>query len=132
MIIVSEYLKNCIINSSCELSSPPPKPVCQGSLKVSNNNHCSKLFENYWSSIVVNANLCNSLTSNITIEFNPCLTSISFRVNTIKNLYSLRITNNVMLTSISVADGSGWDSQTKTGVGYYVERITIASTLNLN
>ena len=124
-------MKNCVINSSCDSSSPPPRPVCKGSLTVSSDDDCSKLFENYWTTITVNEGYCNSVTSDLTIEFNPCLTSIVVKRNSLKNLNSLRIDSAFALTNIVTEDGYGGysDSSRNTGAFYYVKSITITSTL---
>ena len=67
--------------------------------------------------------------TNLTISDNPCLESLVFKKNSLKNLKSLVISNNPQLSSIVTEDGdgrySGYDSR-NTGVGYYMKSLTLS------
>ena len=123
--LVSINLKNQI-SSSLEFDH---NVVCQP-LTISSDSDCNKLLQNGWKSITVNEGLCNSMTNNLTISYNPCLESIVIKKNSLKYLNSLIISNNPQLSSIVIEDGnggySGNDSR-NTGSFYYVENVEISS-----
>ena len=81
-------------------------------LTVSSDSDCGKLQEHGWKSITVNSGLCNSMTSNLTISDNPCLESLVFKKNSLRNLNSLVISNNPQLSSIVTENGS-WDKESQ-------------------
>ena len=66
---------------------------------------CSLLMENYWVNITVNAGLCNTMHTDIAIEDNPFLTSITIHKNSLQYLASFTINNNTLLNSIVIEDG---------------------------
>ena len=106
--LVSINLKNQI-SSSLEFDH---NVVCQP-LTISSDSDCNKLLQNGWKSITVNEGLCNSMTNNLVLSYNPCLQSILVKKNSLKNLNSLVISNNSKLESIVIEDGQGWNSQSQ-------------------
>ena len=103
---------------------------CSGSLIVSSNSDCSKLYQNGWTSITVNEGYCNSLTTNMIISDYSCLETLYFKVNSLKYLNSLIIKDNPLLRSIDIEDGNGgWNGNDSrnTGVFYYVKSLTLSS-----
>lgn len=113
-MVASERLKNCIVNGNCTASSPPAKPTCRGSLTISSDSDCQKLYENYWSSITVNNDRCNSLTTGIVLQNNPCLTSISVGLYSLQNINYLTVHNNPVLNGFYTGDSYSL---------YYVEAV---------
>ena len=84
------------------------------SLNVTSDSDCDKLQENGWNSIIVNEGLCNNMKDDLFISNNPCLESIVINSNSLQNLNSLVISNNLQLSSIVIAGGQVWDSSLKT------------------
>ena len=113
----SLQLKNQIISHLNPIS-------CNGSLLVSSDSDCSKLYQNGWTSITVNEGLCNSMTNNLTISDNPCLESIVIKKNSLRNLNSLVISNNTQLSNIVTEDGEDWGFN---GPFYNVKSVEISS-----
>ena len=122
--IVSSNLQTMII-SSLGIRSCSDAPA----LVVSSNSDCNKLLIDGWKSITVNSGKCNSMISNLTITDNPCLESIVIKKNSLKNLNSLVISNNLQLSRIETEDGNGeyGDESRNTGVCYYVKNVEISS-----
>ena len=84
------------------------------SLNVTSDSDCDKLQENGWNSIIVNEGLCNNMKDDLFISNNPCLESIVINQNSLQNLNSLVISNNLQLSSIVIAGGQVWDSSHQT------------------
>ena len=95
-----------MINTSCDSTSPPPRPTCKGSLTISSNNDCHKLFENGWSFITVNNGLCNGIYDTSTLSRNPCLRSIVIGNNCFSYTNSFLIESVPFLESIVVGNNS--------------------------
>ena len=106
--LVSINLKNQI-SSSLEYDH---NVVCQP-LTITSNSDCNKLLQNGWKSITVNEGLCNSMTNDLSISYNPCLESIVLKKNSLIYLNSLIISNNTQLSSI-VTENGYWDSSLNT------------------
>ena len=87
---------------------PPLNCNFTNSLIVESDNDCERLLENGWKSITVNEGLCNSMTNNLVISDNPCLESLVFKKNSLKNLNRLVISNNSELKSMEIEDGQGY------------------------
>ena len=106
--LVSTNLKNQI-SSSLDYNH---NVVCQP-LIITSNSNCAKLQQSGWKSITVNEGLCNSMTNDLTISYDPCLESVVIKKNSLKNLNSLVISNNPQLSSIVTEDSQGWNSQSQ-------------------
>ena len=122
--LVSTNLKNQI-SSSLDYNH---NVVCQP-LIITSNSNCAKLQQSGWKSITVNEGLCNSMTNDLTISYDPCLESVVIKKNSLKNLNSLVISYNPQLSSIETEDGDGgWsDDSRNTGAFYYVKSVEISS-----
>ena len=59
-----------------------------------------KITESGWSSITVNDNLCNSITTELVISNSNCLQYIYVKTNSLRNIISLTVSNNPSLSSI--------------------------------
>ena len=99
-----------------------------GDLVISSDADCEKIKQNGWTSITVNAGLCNSMTDDLDISNYYYLESItvkgstSSKVSTLGNLNSLTISNNPLLKSIVTTDGYGYYSGT-----YYAPFVNVKS-----
>ena len=123
--LVSTNLKNQI-SSSLEYDH---NVVCQP-LIITSNSNCAKLQQSGWKSITVNEGLCNSMTNDLTISYDPCLESVIVKKNSLKNMNSLVISYNSELKSIEIEDGDGgWsgNDSRNTGAFYYVKSVEISS-----
>ena len=119
----SFQLKNQIISQLNPIS-------CYGSLTISSDSDCNKLYQNGWTSITVNEGYCNSITTNLIISDYSCLETLYFKTNSLKNLNSVVIKDNPLLRHISVYSGDGgWsgNDSRNTGTFYYVKSVTLSS-----
>ena len=113
-------------------TQPPTSCETATDLIINSDSLCNQLFESGWRSITVNLGLCNSITSDLTIADNPCLESIHVYRDALKNVNTLVISNNNLLSSIITEDGVGGYStgrSSNTGVFYYVNSVEITSIL---
>lgn len=47
---------------------------------------CSKLMENYWTLIEVDANMCSEMVDELVFAYNPCLEGITVKTGALKNI----------------------------------------------
>ena len=89
----------------------------------------------YVTKLTINEGVCNDVTSTFSISGFLFLKSLVVKKNSMKNLNSLTIENNMRLESIVTEDGdgggySGTDSR-NTGAFYYVNSVIIRSLIDL-
>ena len=79
---------------------------CTGDiLEITNDNDCYKIQYPCWSSIIVYANLCNNITSDISISNSNNLESIVVKEWSFRNVSSLTVSNNPSLKTFVVNIG---------------------------
>lgn len=120
-----EYEGEMKVKTDCSI--PFASTPSAGDLIISSDNEFNKLHENYWSSITVNANLCNSMNGDLDISNNPNLQSIVIKMNSFTNVRSLTISNNINLVSIRFEGGSCWD-----GAFLFIHTFTLSSFLSFS
>lgn len=79
-----------------------------------------KITESGWSSITVNDNLCNSITTELVISNSNCLQYIYVKTSSFRNIISLTISNNPSLSSFI----------TEMYAFQYLDYLTISSMLS--
>ena len=100
-IVVSTSLANHIKSHTYSL---PTNPVCGIPLVVASDSDCYKLSQSGWSSITVNNELCNSMSS-LTISNNECLQYIYVQQSSLYKIQSLSLSNLPELVFI-ITEGS--------------------------
>ena len=102
-------------------------------VSVSNCNNWNSISP-YVTKLTINEGVCNDVTSAFSISGFVYLKSLVVKKNSMKNLNSLTIENNLRLESFVTEDGdrgySEIDSE-NTGAFYYVNSMTIRSLIDL-
>ena len=97
-------------------------------------NSCNDIKNSWYASkITVNENVCNDFEGDFSIS-GFLFKSLVVKKNSMKNLNSLTIKNNLRLESIVTEDGSGGYDGTdsrNTGAFYYVNSVIIRSLIDL-
>ena len=107
-------LKNCIINSNCTSTVPSVKPTCRGALTISSDSQCSKINENYWTSITISNQCCQSYTTGISLVDNPCLTSFTSNGYSFQKSNFLVVKHNPLLQSMTFGAYSFYETSNLT------------------
>lgn len=94
-ILVSSNLANQIIS---HLISYPSESICGNPLIIATEEDCIKLSQDGWSSIIVNENICNSLTNDLIISNSSCLQYLYIQSNSLQNVQSFTLSNNPFLS----------------------------------
>ena len=106
---VSQPATQPIAQNLTQSTTTPTIPFtfdCTGDiLEITNDNDCYKIQYPCWSSIVVYANLCNNITSDISISNSNYLESIVVKEWSFRNVSSLSISNNPSLKTFVVDIG---------------------------
>ena len=117
---------------------PPvkPKPVATIKMVIENEDQLRELLKNEdkkrsVKELVIAEGCGNEMKDDLELCGFDNLESIVVKKDTLKNLNSLKISNNPLLKSIKTEVGAGGccDSSRNTGAFYYVKSITITSTL---